>query len=152
MFRTAFKLLAGAVIATSAAVSSAAAQSQAPATRSFSVHGSVAGGVKTDTDNLLTFVFTEKNTGSVSGEEFLVLKSVTKASIVAYSCVLPNGHSINSDGDNCEPGFIKPGQVASSVLDLRVTATSGYVSAETCLENGTNGHTGPCKTLSVQIG
>lgn len=153
MFRTALKLAVGATILTSAVMTTAAAQSPQPAaTVTFSVRGSVAGMVANDANlNPLTYVFTEKNTGSTSAPEDLVLESITNGRSVSLGCVLPDGTVINPDGSGCEPGFVRPGQSSSSVLDLKVTGSTGFVAAKTCLFDEASDRTGPCMTLSVPI-
>jgi hypothetical protein len=132
-----------------AAVSAAAAQpSVVPATVSFSISGSVAGGVKAASPgDQVTFVFNEKNTGTVSTSEDLVLESLSNASVENLSCV-GNGAIFNPDGNFCEPGFLAPGKSATSVLSVSITGTP-TVAVKVCLVNEVNGATGPCKTLSI---
>jgi hypothetical protein len=134
-----------AVLAT--AVSSAATQpSVIPATVSFSISGSVAGRVKSaQLTNQVTFVFTEKNTGNVSASEFLVLKSLTNASVENLSCVETNGLLFNPDGSQCEFVGVALGRSSSFVLSVTITGTPS-VSAKVCLSNGTT-----CKTLSIAV-
>jgi hypothetical protein len=143
----------GASAVLAAVVSAATAQpSVVPATVSFSLSGSVAGKVKTaSTPDQVTFVFTEKNTGTTSTPEDLVLQlPPSNGSVENQSCVLPNGSIINPDGNFCEPGFVAPGQSASAVVSLTVTGTGlRTVSTKVCLQNETSGAIGPCKTLSV---
>jgi len=132
-------------------VSAAAAQPSAvPAKVSFSLSGSVAGGVKSaQLNNQVTFVFKEKNTGTVSSRPpFLILKSLTHASQENMSCVEPTGFLFLPDGSQCEPGIpADRGQSASMVLSVTITATPPEtMSAEVCLSNGTT-----CKTLSVAV-
>jgi plastocyanin len=132
-----------------AVVSSAAAQtSAAQASVSFSISGSVAGGVKAASPgDQVTFVFMEKNTGTVSVPEDLVLQSLSNATVENWSCVV-RGSIFNPDTPNCEPGFLAPGQSSSLVLSVTVTGTP-TVAAKVCLLNETSGAAGPCKTLSV---
>lgn len=133
-----------------AAVSAAASQpSVIPATVSFSISGSVAGGVKTSSiSGQVTFVFKEKNTGTVSEPEDLVLETLTNASVQNLTCVTSGGATFNPDGTACEPGFLAPGQSSSSVLSVSITG-SPTVAAKVCLFNENTGVRGPCKTLSV---
>jgi hypothetical protein len=133
-----------------AAVSAAAAQpSVIPATVSFSISGSVAGGVKTSSvSGQVTFVFKEKNTGTVSEPEDLVLESLTNARVQNLTCVTSGGGTFNPDGTACEPGFQTPGQSSSSVLSVTVTGTP-TVAAKVCLFNENTAAVGPCKTISV---
>jgi hypothetical protein len=134
-----------------AMVSTAAAQTNiVPATTSFSLSGSVAGRVKSaELTDQLTFVFTEKNTGtSSSTPPFIVLKSLTDATEENMSCVEPSGFLFQPDGTQCEPGILAaPGQSSSMVLSVTITGTRpATMSAKVCLSNGTT-----CKTLSVAV-
>src|SRR5690242_16847737 len=119
----------------------------------FALHGTAVGGIKViQTGQTLTFLFKETNKGPGSAPEDLALKKVTNATVVALTCVLPNGFAINSDGSFCEPGILSPGQSASSVITTNVTGGSGsVVSARLCLDNENTGVVGPCKTVSVKI-
>jgi hypothetical protein len=140
------------VSAVLAAAVSAAQTSVVPATVSFSLSGSVAGKVKTaSTPDQVTLVFTEKNTGTTSTPEDLVLqRPPSNGTVENQSCVLANGSMINTDGYFCEPGFVAPGQSASTVVSLTVSGSGPRtVSAKVCLQNETSGAIGPCKTLSV---
>ena|SRR5690242_13333165 len=145
---------AGLVLATvtgaSAAPSGATASTAGP---TFALHGTAVGGIKViQTGQTLTFLFKETNKGPGSAPEDLALKKVTNATVVALTCVLPNGFAINSDGSFCEPGILSPGQSASSVITTNVTGGSGsVVSARLCLDNENTGVVGPCKTVSVKI-
>jgi len=117
------------------------------------LHGTAVGGIKViQTGQTLTFLFKETNKGPGSAPEDLALKKVTNATVVALTCVLPNGFAINPDGSFCEPGILSPGQSASSVITTNVTGGSGsVVSARLCLDNENTGVVGPCKTVSVKI-
>jgi len=126
-----------------------AATSAAPpiTAHGFALHGSVAGGVKTSqTSEPLTFVFTEKNVGTTAQEGDLVLESLSNASVVSIGCTLPDGFEINPDGQDCEPGSVKPGQVAASVVNIMTGSSTGTVAARLCV-NGV----GPCLTVTVNI-
>jgi hypothetical protein len=143
---------AGLVFATVTGASAApsGATAAAPA---FALHGTAVGGIKViQTGQTLTFLFRETNKGPGSAPEDLALKKVTNATVVALTCVLPNGFAINPDGSFCEPGILSPGQSASSVITTNVTGGSGsVVSARLCLDNENTGVVGPCKTVSVKI-
>lgn len=143
--------IAGLVLATVTGAS--AAPSGAAAAPAFALHGTAVGGIKViQTGQTLTFLFRETNKGPGSAPEDLALKKVTNATVVALTCVLPNGFAINSDGSFCEPGILSPGQSASSVITTNVTGGSGsVVSARLCLFNEATAVTGPCKTVSVKI-
>lgn len=125
----------------------------APASTSpaFSISGHTAGGVKAvSPGDPITFVFKETNRGSQMAGEDLVLVSLTSANATSISCVLPGGGLFNPDGTFCEPGFIKPGQSSSMVIDAQVTAAAARVSARVCLESEATGKVGPCTTVSVR--
>src|SRR5690348_17014619 len=98
--------LAGALVA--ALTSASAATSRAAATTpAFALQGSIAGGVKTvQTDQTLTFVFTETNQSTASAPEDLVTTHLSNVTVTAAICVLPGGFAINTDGTACEPGFV----------------------------------------------
>jgi hypothetical protein len=143
--------VAGLVLATVTGAS--AAPSGAAAGPTFALHGTAVGGIKViQTGQTLTFLFRETNNGPGSAPEDLVLTKLTNASVTAMTCVLPNGVAINPDTPACEPGFLSPGQSASSVITTNVTGGSGgVVSARLCLDNESTGVIGPCKTVSVKI-
>jgi len=146
--------VAGLVLATVTGASAAPSRATAPAAGpTFALRGTAVGGIKTiQTDQTLTFLFTETNKGPGSAPEDLVLTKVTNVTVGALTCVLPNGFAINPDGFFCEPGFLSPGQSASSVITTTVTGGSGSVaSARLCLDNENTGVMGPCKTVSVKI-
>jgi len=155
MRRISLKLMAMvglALPAGAAAVAVSAAGPATPATVSFSLSASAAGLVKSDLNqDPLTFVFTEKNTGSTAASEDLVLESLTNGSIVSVVCVLPNGAMFNPDGVDCEPGQLHTGQTSSSIINADVTGSSGSISAKVCLLNEGTGKTGACKTVSIPI-
>jgi plastocyanin len=144
-------LIAGAMAVTGATAVLAIVDSAAavqPNVVSFSVSGSVAGGIKTASPgDQVTFVFTEKNTGTVSEPEDLVLESLTNASVENQICVV-GGATFNPDGTSCEPGFLAPGKSSSAVISVTITGTP-TVAARVCLFNENTGATGPCKTLSI---
>ena len=144
-------LILGAAVVAGAMLTATSAS--AATTGSFVLKASVAGGITTiQTDQTLTFVFTETNHTTAAVSEDLVLKKVANVSVTAMTCVLPNGFAINPDSPNCEPGFVKPGKHASMVLTTTVTGASGALaSARVCLSNEANGAVGPCKTKSVPI-
>ena len=144
-------LVAGLLIATQTGASAAPSQAAGPR---FVLKGSAVGGINTiQTDQTLTFLFTETNNGSTSAPEDLVLTSLTNANVTGGpTCVLPDGSAINPDGFFCEPGEVSPGQSASSVITTNVTGVSGEsVSARLCLDNENTGLMAPCKTVSVKI-
>ncbi|GEM_PF-4260944 len=139
------------VTAAGVVTSSALHVAAAPTALSYSLTGSAVGGVKTASfQDPVTFLFTEKDTGTVSASEDLVLQSLTNGSVVSVSCVSA-GSIFNPDGNNCEPGFLHNGQSTSSVINTRVTGSSGTMSITVCVFNEGNGHTGPCKRISVTI-
>jgi hypothetical protein len=144
--------VAGLVLATVTGAS-AAPSGAAAAGPTFALHGTAVGGIKViQTSQTLTFLFRETNEGPGSAPEDLVLTTLTNATVAAMTCVLPNGFAINPDTPACEPGFLSPGQSASSVITTNVTGGSGGVaSARLCLFNENTGVTGPCKTVSVKI-
>jgi hypothetical protein len=153
MRRTVLALLASAAVIVGFVVASrGTVAAPAPSAHGFTLTGSVAGGVKkAQNDQPLSFVFSEKNTGSTSQSEDLVLESLTHASLQSVGCVLPNGFQINPDGPGCEPGFLTHSQVASVVFNATITGTSGSVAARVCLNNEGTGVVGPCQTLTVPI-
>jgi hypothetical protein len=143
-----------AVLATTLTSASATTSRSAATTAAFALRGSIAGGVKTiQTDQTLTFVFTEINQTTGSVPEDLVITKLSNVTLAGAICVLPGGTAINLDSPACEPGFVKPGQRASMVLTTTVTGSvSGTAaSARVCLFNENTGATGPCKTLSAKI-
>jgi hypothetical protein len=133
-------------------VTSAAPQLPGSTAHGFSLTGSTAGGVRSaQSGDPLTFVFSEVNVGSGSpSSEDLVLESLTNASIVSISCVLPSHFLISPDGNNCEPSLLSNGQKASSVINATITAGSRSVTARVCLVSAT-GVVGPCQSMSVSI-
>jgi hypothetical protein len=131
-----------------------AATSAAPpiTAHGFALNGSVAGGVTSaQSGQPLTFVFTEKNVGTTAQTEDLILESLSNASIVSIGCKVPGGAQINPDGQDCEPGFVHPNQVAASVINATITASTGTVAARLCLSNEGTGVVGPCQTLTVSV-
>jgi hypothetical protein len=153
MRRTALALFASAaVIVGFVMASGGTAAAPAPSAHGFTLTGSVAGGVReAQGDQPLSFVFSEKNTGSTSQSEDLVLESHTHASLVGIGCILPNGFQINPDGASCEPGFIAHGQTASAVFDTTTASSGSSVTARVCLSNEGSGVVGPCETLTVPL-
>jgi hypothetical protein len=143
-------LLGSLTLASSSAAPPPAPSITAPA---FNLTAHVAGGIKIiPGGEPLTFVFTEKNVGSTSQTEDLDVTTVTKASVVSQICVDPRGAEFHADTPFCEPGFLKPGQSSSTVIDVVVAnVTSGSVSVRVCLENESTGAVGPCLTKSVII-
>jgi hypothetical protein len=146
-----------AVLATTLTSASATASRAAATTTAFALRGSTAGGVKTiQTDQTLTFVFTETNRTTASVPEDLVTTHLSNITVTGAICVVPGGVAINTDSPAspaCEPGFVKPGQRASLVLTTTVTGSvSGTAaSARVCLLNENTGATGPCKTVFAKI-
>ena len=141
-------------LATTLTSASAATSRAGATTAAFALRGSIAGGINTvQPDQLLTFVFTEINQATVSVPEDLVITKVTNVRVVGSPpCVLPGGVAIGSDGNTCEPGFIKPGQHASMVITTQVTGVSGAAaSVRVCLSNQSTGAVGPCRTVSAKI-
>ena len=97
MRRGLIRLVAIAALAIPGVVLTGAASPGAPSvsssTFSFSLHGAVAGFVKSDASmKPLTFVFTERNTGSRAAEEDLVLESHTSSSLVDLDVTGCSGH------------------------------------------------------------
>lgn len=122
------------------------------ATSTYTLTGSVAAGVKSaEIDDPLTFVFKMTNKGTTTGvERFLVITKVVGAKGVHQGCVLPNGFEFNPDGQNCEPGALKPGQSSSAFVQTLVAGATSGVSVRACVEPAGPGATsGPCLTLSV---
>lgn len=145
--------VAGTLAATLTSASAATPRATAT-TAAFALRGSIAGGINTaQPDQMLTFVFTEINQTTASVPEDLVLTKVTNVRVVGSPpCVLPGGVAIGSDGNTCEPGFIEPGQHASTVITTHVTGVSGAAaSARVCLSNESTGTVGPCRTVSAKI-
>lgn len=153
MRRIILALGASVVVVVSFVMVNAATSAAPPITaHGFALQGSVAGGItSSQTSEPLTFVFTEKNVGTIAQSEDLVLESLSNASIVSIGCKVPGGFEINPDGQDCEPGFVHPNQVAASVINATVTASTGTVSARLCLSNEGTGVVGPCQTLSVTV-
>ncbi len=163
--------LAAVPLAATSTHSQAASQvGQAATTSAFSLQGYVAGGVKSaDFSQPLTFVFTERNTGSRGATEDLILTRLVGNHVTATSCVMPGGNLINTDTKQgassgkqsaataaaayvsfCEPGFVTPGQSASIVVNTQVDNSADHISARVCLSNESNGTLGACLTLFVQ--
>jgi hypothetical protein len=145
---------AAGALATTVTSASATTSRAAATTAAFALRGSIAGSIKTvQPDQTLTFVFTEINQTTMSEPEDLVITKVTNVKIVGNPpCVLPGGVAIHSDGNFCEPGFVKPGQPASVVITTQVTGVSGAAaSARVCLNNQNTGAVGPCRTVSAKI-
>lgn len=120
----------------------------------FILRGMTAGMITTvQPGQTLTFVFTESNLGPGSAIEDLVVRHVARATVTGSSpCVLPDGTAIEPDGPSCEPGRLKPGQFASTVITTQVTGSSGQRAAvRVCLDNETTGVLGPCRTISALI-
>jgi hypothetical protein len=141
-----------AIILSFALATSGTSAAPAPSAHGFTITGSVAGGVTSaEFGQPLTFVYSEKNTGSTAQSEDLVLESLTHASLVSIGCVPPGGAEINPDGNDCEPGFLSHGQSASAVFNATITGTSGTVAARVCLSNEGTGIVGPCQTLTVHL-
>jgi hypothetical protein len=153
MRRIVLALAASAAIVVSFALATAGTSAApGPSAHGFTVTGSVAGGIKSaEFGQPLTFVFSEKNTGSTAESEDLVLESLTHASLVSIGCVQPNGAEFNADGNDCEPGFLSHGKGASAVYNANITGTSGNVTARLCLSNEGTGVVGPCETLTVHL-
>jgi hypothetical protein len=153
MRRIVLALAAGAAIILSFALAtSGTSAAPAPSAHGFTITGSVAGGVKAaEFGQPLTFVFSEKNTGSTAQSEDLVLESLTHASLVSIGCVQSGGAEFNPDGNDCEPGFLSHGQSASAVFNATITGTSGNATARVCLSNEGTGTVGPCQTLTVHL-
>jgi hypothetical protein len=146
--------VAGALVTT--VTSASATTSQAATTTAFALKGSIAGGITTvESDQTLTFVFTETNQSTAGAYQDLVMTKATNVSVAGISpCVLPGGVAVNSDGGpSCEPGFVKPGQHVSVVITTTVTGSvpGSAASAQVCLSNESTGATGPCKTVSAKI-
>jgi hypothetical protein len=152
MRRIILALGASAALIVSFVMANGAAAAPVITAHGFALNGSVAGGVRSaEIGQPLTFVFTEKNVGATSQTEDLVLESITNAGVNSVGCVLPGGTQINPDGQDCEPGFLSHGQVASSVINATVSGTSGTVAARLCLSNEGTGVVGPCMTLTVHL-
>ncbi len=120
----------------------------------FVLQGAITGGIKTvQTDQTLTFVFTETNEGTRPAAEDLIITSVSHVNVVGNPpCVLPDGFAINSDTPSCEPGFVLQGQSASMVITTHVGGDAGTVaSVRVCLSNENIGVIAPCKTVSARI-
>ena len=117
----------------------------------FSLSGRITGGVRSVAPgDHITFEFTEKNKGSQTAYEDLVLESVASVNVRSISCVLPNGSVFNPDGNFCEPGGVRPGQASSMVVNAVVTNGGPKVTARVCLDNESTGKVGPCLTVSVK--
>lgn len=136
-----------------ASISAAPRAAATPAaTSTYTLTGSVAGGVKSaELDDPVTFVFKMKNVGTTTGvERFLVITKVVGAKNVHQGCVASNGFEFNPDGQNCEPGALKPGQSSSAVVQALVAGATAGVTVQACVEPGGPGApNGPCLTLKV---
>lgn len=142
-------VMCGVLGAIAAFGTSALSSSTVSANQAFSVSGSVAGGARTaNVGDQVTFVFTEKNVGTRAAPESLILESHTLSRIERLSCVLPNGAVFNSDGSECEPGFMRPGQSSSAVVSVNITGAPN-VALRVCLVSDNTGNVGPCQTTSV---
>lgn len=119
----------------------------------FTIKGVTAGNVTAaEPGQVVTFVFTETNVGHTGRPVDLVFESVTHASIVSATCVLPGGTLINDDGLDCEPGFLHHGQSASSVVTARVRGHTGErATIRVCLTDESNGVVGPCQSVPVRV-
>ena len=141
----------GALLATVTSASAAPSRFTATTT-TFTLKGSIAGGITTiQSGQTLTYVFTEVNQTTKGAYEDLGLVHTANVSLVDMTCVF-RGAAFNADTPFCEPGLVKPGQRASMVATTTVTGASGAAaSARVCLLNEKTGAKGPCKTLSVPI-
>ena len=147
--------VAGALVATVTSASTTASRTAAASGPAFAVTGSTAGGITTiQTTQTLTFVFTETNHSTADAHEDLDLTNVANVKVGGggMTCVVPGGAATHPDSPFCEPGLVKPGQHASTVLTTTVTGASGTTArARVCVSNESTGVIGPCKTLSDNI-
>lgn len=134
--------------------SAAQAPAQHAAAPSFALKGSAVGGVKhIQVGQVLTFDFTETNTGSKVNGEDLVLEKLTGVTGTGVPlCVVADGTGINPDGSRCEPGTIGHGESASFVITTKVTGKPGLAAAaRLCLQSEATGAIGPCTTVTTRI-
>lgn len=120
----------------------------------------VAGGVTTATaGDSLTFVFNARNNGPGPGDLAITLiwaHNVDRtAPTSSLTCVLPNGATFEPDGDNCEPGIIRPGQHPTSMV-LTGVATGRDIDVKACVTNLSADAVDPvssnnCRTLRVDL-
>jgi hypothetical protein len=123
------------------------------------VRAHTAGGVTSaEAGDQITFVFSARNHGP--GPADLSINLIwahgidLNRSTSRISCVLPNGALIEPDGQNCEPGFIRPNQRASSLIltglatgqdiDVKACATNLTVSVDPLPRNN-------CRTVRVDL-
>jgi hypothetical protein len=128
---------AAALVGATIAIPSSASAATGPDVAIVRAH--VVGGVTSaQAGDPLTFVFTATNNGP--GPADLAITLVWAHGIdlnrdtSRLSCVLPNGTLIEPDGDNCEPGFIRPGQRPSRLVFTGV-ATGTDVDVKVCVSD-----------------
>jgi hypothetical protein len=115
----------------------------------------VAGGVTSaEAGDSLTFVFNARNNGP--GPADLAITLIWAHGIdrnmpsSRLTCVLPNGATFEPDGDNCEPGVIRPGQRPSSLVFTGV-ATGTDIDVKACVTNLTITAVDPVRTNNCRI-
>lgn len=128
---------AAVLVAGSLAIPSSASAATGPDVAIVSAH--VVGGVTSArAGDPLTFVFSAINKGP--GPADLAITLVWAHGIdlnrdtSRLSCVLPNGALIEPDGNNCEPGFIRPGQRPSKLI-FTGEATGTNVDVKVCVSD-----------------
>ena len=120
----------------------------------------VAGGASSaQLGNPLTFVFSAKNFGPGTGDVSIDLRAVNgldrDAPTSSLSCVLPGGFLINPDGDSCEPGQIRAGHRAGSLVLTGVVDGTADIVVRACthdLSDAPDPRPGnDCRTLRVRL-
>jgi hypothetical protein len=116
----------------------------------------VAGGITSATaGDTLTFVFNARNNGPGPADLAITLIWAHYVERTDLTCVLPNGATFEPDGDNCEPGIIRPGQHPSSMV-LTGVATGRDIDVKACVTNLSATAVDPvrsnnCRTLRVDL-
>ena len=123
------------------------------------VRSYVAGGITSSVAGQpLTFVFRARNNGPGPADLAITLVWAhgidLSRSTSRISCGLPNGSLIEPDGNICEPGPIRPGQRASSLI-LNGVATGTDIDVKACASNLTVSidpvPRNNCRTLRVDL-
>jgi hypothetical protein len=107
----------------------------------------------------LTFVFSARDNGPGPADlaiDLRTIRGIDRDGVATrLSCVLPNGFVIEPDGDFCEPGPLRPGQRAASLVftgdvtglsDIVVRACATNLSGTPDPKPGNN-----CRTLRVAL-
>jgi hypothetical protein len=122
-------------------------------TTSFTLHGSIAGGVtQAHPGDVLVFSFVGKNTGATNVGASLQTRTITNltADAVAVTECSFNGVAGSGDGQGfCEPGTWPHGQTVGAIISVTVGNTLGPATLKECVLVGST--FAPCVTLSIKV-